>query len=62
MLRPALMAAALAVACPAHADDADLAALRAEVQKMKTDYEARIEALEARLAKAEAAAAAAAAA
>ena len=57
MLRPALMAAALAVACPAHADDADLAALRAEVQKMKTDYEARIEALEARLAKAEAAAA-----
>ncbi|WP_324779544.1 TonB-dependent receptor [Thiobacillus sedimenti] len=59
MLRPALLAAALAAAFPAHADDqADLAALRAEVQAMKTGYEARIQALEARLAKAEAAAAA----
>src|SRR3569833_2491998 len=58
MLRPALLAAALAAACPAHADDADLAALRAEVQKMKTDYEPRIQTLEARLAHAEATAAA----
>jgi len=58
MLRPALLAAALAAACPAHADDADLAALRAEVQKMKTDYETRIQTLEARLAHAEATAAA----
>ncbi|MES2368396.1 MAG: TonB-dependent receptor [Pseudomonadota bacterium] len=57
MLRPALLAAALAAACPAHADDADLAALRAEVQKMKTDYETRIQTLEARLARAEASAA-----
>ena len=57
MLRPALLAAALAAACPAHADDADLAALRAEVQKMKTDYETPIQTLEARLARAEASAA-----
>ena len=57
MLRPALLAAALAVASPAHADDADLAALRAEVKAMKADYETRIQALEARLAKAEASAA-----
>lgn len=54
MLRPALLAAALAVACPAYADDPDLAALRAEVQKMKSDYEARIHALEARVQAAEA--------
>ena len=57
MLRPALLAAALAAASPAHADDADLAALRAEVKAMKADYETRIQALEARLAKAEASAA-----
>ena len=57
MLRPAFLAAALATACPAHADDADLAALRAEVKAMKADYETRIQALEARLAKAEASAA-----
>ena len=61
MLRPVLLAAALAAASPAHADDADLAALRAEVKAMKTDYETRIQALEARLAKAEAAASASAA-
>ncbi len=58
MLRPALLAAALAAACPAHADEADLAALRTDVQKMKADYETRIQALEARLARAEASAAA----
>lgn len=57
MLRPALLAAALAAASPAHADDADLAALRAEVKAMKADYEARIQALEKRLAAAEASAA-----
>jgi hypothetical protein len=47
------MAAALAVAFPAHAD-ADLDALRAELKEMKTAYEARIQALEARLADVEA--------
>src|SRR5512143_145544 len=57
MVRPVLLAAALAAASPAHADDADLAALQAEVRAMKADYEARIQALEARLASAEAAAA-----
>ena len=56
MLRPAFLAAALATACPAHADDADLAALRAEVKAMKADYETRIQTLETRLAKAEASA------
>lgn len=59
MLRPALLAVALAAACPAYADDADLAALRAEVQQMKSDYEVRIQALEARVQAAEAKAAAA---
>ncbi len=52
MLRPALLAAALAAACPAHAD-AGLDALRAELKEMKTDYETRIRALEARLREAE---------
>jgi hypothetical protein len=57
MLRPTLMAAALAVALPAlsanaHAD-ADLDALRAELQEMKSTYEARIQALEKRLEAAE---------
>jgi hypothetical protein len=52
MLRPALVAAALAAACPAHAG-ADLDALRAEIQQMKADYEARIQALEERLKRAE---------
>jgi outer membrane receptor protein involved in Fe transport len=52
MLRPALLAAALAAAFPAHAD-AELDALRAELKEMRTHYEARIQALEARLAAAE---------
>ena len=52
MLRPALIAAALAAAFPAYAD-ADLDALRAELRAMKSSYEARIQALEARLEKPE---------
>jgi hypothetical protein len=52
MLRPAFLAAALAAASPANAD-ADLDALRAELKEMKSTYEARIQALEARLQKAE---------
>ena len=52
MLRPTLLVAALAVAFPACAD-ADLDALRAEIKQMKTDYEARIQALETRLKNAE---------
>ncbi len=48
MLRPVLLATALAAAFPAHAD-ADLDALRAELKEMKSAYEARIQALEARL-------------
>lgn len=52
MLRPALLAAALAAAFPAHAD-ADLDALRTEIRDMKAAYEARIRALEARLQQAE---------
>jgi hypothetical protein len=47
------LAAALAAAVPAHAD-ADLDALRAELNEMKSSYEARIQALEARLQQAEA--------
>jgi hypothetical protein len=53
MLRPVLLAAALAAAFPAHADP-QLDALRAELQELKTAYEARIQALEARLQKTEA--------
>ena len=53
MLRPALLAAALAAAFPAHADP-ELDALRAELQEMKSSYEARIQALETRLQQAEA--------
>jgi hypothetical protein len=53
MLRPTLLVAALAVACPAHAD-ADLDALRGEIAQMKHDYQTRIDALEARLQQAEA--------
>ena len=52
MLRPTLLVAALAVAFPAYAD-ADLDALRAEIQHMKQDYETRIQSLEARLQNAE---------
>jgi hypothetical protein len=46
------MAAALAAALPAYAD-ADLGALRAELQQMKQSYEVRIQALETRLQAAE---------
>ncbi|MCA1979873.1 MAG: TonB-dependent receptor [Thiobacillus sp.] len=53
MYRPAILAAALAAAFPAHADT-ELDALRAELKEMKTTYEARIQALEARLQQAEA--------
>jgi hypothetical protein len=52
MLRPALLVAALAATFPAHAD-ADLDALRAELKQLKESYETRIQALEARLQKAE---------
>jgi hypothetical protein len=52
MLRPALLAAALATAFPVHAD-AQLDALRAELQELKSAYETRIQALEARLRQAE---------
>lgn len=52
MLRPTLLVAALAVAFPAYAD-ADLDALRADIQHMKQNYEARIQSLEARLQQAE---------
>ena len=53
MLRPTLVAAALAAAFPAHSND-DLATLRAEVSSLKQAYEARIQALEKRLETAEA--------
>ena len=43
MLRPALLAAALTAAFPAHADP-QLDALRAELQELKSAYEARIQA------------------
>lgn len=56
MLRPTLLVAALAAAFPAFAD-ADLDALRAELQDMKSSYEARIQSLEKRLQQAEAQAA-----
>jgi len=58
MLRPTLLAVALAAAFPAFADT-DLDVLRAELQEMKTSYEARIQALEARLQAAESQSAAA---
>jgi len=54
MLRPAILATALAAAFPVSAD-ADLDALRAELKEMKSTYEARIQALEARLQQADAA-------
>ena len=53
MLRLTLLVAALAAAFPAFAD-ADLDALRAELQEMKSSYEARIQSLEKRLQQAEA--------
>ncbi|MBT9589556.1 MAG: TonB-dependent receptor [Thiobacillus sp.] len=52
MLRPALIAAAIVAAFPAYADSG-LDALRAELRAMKSSYEARIQALEARLEKPE---------
>lgn len=52
MLRPALLAAALTAAFPAFGN-AELDALRAELRDMKTTYETRIQALEARLKQAE---------
>lgn len=52
MFRPTLLAAALATACPAYADT-ELDTLRAELKQLKDNYEARIQALEARLAAAE---------
>ena len=53
MYRPTLLVAALAAAFPAFAD-ADLDALRVELQEMKSSYEARIQSLEKRLQQAEA--------
>lgn len=53
MLRPTLLATAIAAACPAHAGT-EIDTLRAELDALKTQYEARIEALEARVAAAEA--------
>lgn len=52
MLRFALLAATIAAALPAHAD-ADLDVLRAELQELKSAYEARLQALEAKLQQAE---------
>lgn len=52
MLRPAILAAAIAAAFPAYANP-DLAALRAELQEMKRAYEARIQALESKIQQAE---------
>ncbi len=54
MLRPALVAAALAAAFPAHADS-EVDTLRAELKELKASYEARLRALEARLEAADAA-------
>ena len=48
MLRPALLAAALATAFQVHANT-ELDALRAELQELKSAYETRIQALEERL-------------
>jgi len=48
MLRPALLAAALATAFPVHADTR-LDVLRAELQELKSAYETRLQALEERL-------------
>jgi hypothetical protein len=53
MLRPALLAAAIAAAFPVHADP-QLDALRAELEELKSAYETRLQTLEARLQQAEA--------
>jgi hypothetical protein len=50
----AAVAVALALAGPAHAQDAEIAKIREEIKQMKEGYEKRIEALEKRLADAEA--------
>lgn len=47
-------AVALALAVPAHAQDAEIAKIREEIKQMKEGYERRIEALEKRVAEAEA--------
>ena len=57
MLRPTLLAAALTAAFPAFGNS-ELDALRAELRDLKATYEARIQALEARLQKTDTAAAA----
>ena len=55
--KPFAVAALLAVSCGAQAaSDADLAAIRSQIDEMKKTYEQRIAALEQRLAQAEAAA------
>lgn len=60
MRSPALtaLAAALSLALPAHAEQGDLAQIRAQLQQMQDAYEQRIAALERRLAQAERSAAA----
>jgi hypothetical protein len=50
--------AAMALSCPAFAQDAEIAKIRDEIRQMKASYERRIETLERRLAEAEAKAAA----
>jgi hypothetical protein len=60
MLKTTVLSAALAAALfnplsAAAADDKDLAAIRAQIQEMKTSYEARLQALEQRLQEAQAA-------
>lgn len=62
MLKATVLSAALAAALfnplsATAADDKDLAAIRAQIQEMKTSYEARLQALEQRLQDAQAAAA-----
>lgn len=49
-----LLAAAVFATEPARADDADLSAIRSEMNALKHDYEARLKALDARLKRAEA--------
>src|SRR5262245_21433743 len=52
--RFAAAAAVVAFSCPALAQDAELAKIRAEIRQLKEAYEQRIEALEKRLAESEA--------
>ena len=54
--KPFVVAALLAASCGAQAaSDADLAAIRSQIDEMKKSYEQRIAALEQKLAQAEAA-------